>query len=47
MTYNAPKVISDYLRPLCKSKYTINNTLPFAATIKRLPPLPDDEEYVS
>ena len=47
MTYNAPKVISDYLRPLCKTKYTINNTLPFAATIKRLPPLPDDQEYVS
>ena len=44
MTCNAAKVISDYLRPLCKNKYTINDTL---CLIKRLPPLPDDEEYVS
>ena len=46
MTYNAAKVISDYLRPLCKNNYTINDTLSFADMIKRLPPLPDDEEYV-
>ena len=46
MTYNAAKVISDYLRPLCKNKFTINDTLSFADMIKRLPPLPDDEEYV-
>ena len=24
--YNAAKVISDYLRPLCKNKYSINDT---------------------
>ena len=45
MTYNAAKVISDYLSPPCKNKYTINNTL-FADMIKCLPPLPGDEEYV-
>ena len=47
MTYNATKVISDYLRPLSKNKYTINDALSFADMTKRLPPLPDDEEYVS
>ena len=47
MTHNTAKIISDYLRPLCKNKYTINNSLSFVAMIKRLPPLPDDEEYVS
>ena len=25
-TYNAAKVISDYLRPLCKNEYSINDT---------------------
>ena len=47
MTYNAAKVISNYLRPLSKNKYTINDTLSFADMIKRLQPLLDDEEYVS
>ena len=47
MTYNAAKVISDYLKPLCENKYIINDTLSFADMLKRLPPLPDDEEYVS
>ena len=47
ITYIAAKVTSDYLRPLCKNKYTINDTLSFADMIKRLSPLPDDEEYVS
>ena len=47
MTYNAAKVISDYLRHLCKNKYIINDTLSFADMIERLPPLPDDEECVS
>ena len=45
MTYNAAKFIPDYLRPLCKNKYTINDTLSFADLIKRLPPLPDDVSY--
>ena len=26
LTYNAAKVISDYLRPLCKNEYSINDT---------------------
>ena len=47
MTYNAAKVISGYLRPLCKNKYTINDTCSFADMIKLLPPLPDDEKYIS
>ena len=29
VTYNADKVSSDYLKPLCKTKYTINDTLSF------------------
>ena len=36
-----------YLKPLCKNKYVINYTLSFADMIKRSPPLPYDEEYVS
>ena len=47
MTCDAAKVISDYLRPLFKNKHTINDTLSFADMVKRLPPLPDNEEYVS
>ena len=47
ITYNAAKVISDHLRPLCKNKSTINDTLSFADMIKRLPPLPGDAEYAS
>ena len=38
MTYNAAKVISEYLRTLCENKYTINDTLSFADMIKHLPP---------
>ena len=47
MTYNVAKVISDYLNPLCKNRYAINDTRSFADMIKRLPSSPDDEEYVS
>ena len=39
LTYNATKVISDYLRPLCKNEYSINDTLSkhviFNSTFKR------------
>ena len=35
MTYNAAKVISYYLRPLCKNKYAISDTLSFAGMIKQ------------
>ena len=47
MTFNPAKVISDYLKPHFKNKYTIHDTLSFADMIKCLPPLPDNEEYVS
>ena len=45
MTYNAAKAISDYVKPLCKNKY-INDTISFAGMMKRVLPLPDDEENV-
>ena len=43
MTYNAAKVISEYLRTLCENKYAINDTLSFADMIKHLPPLQNNE----
>ena len=43
MTYSAANIISDYLKLLCKNKYTINDTLSLVDMIKRLPPLPDDQ----
>ena len=46
-TYNAAKVIGDYLRPLCKNQYNISDTQEFLKLIKELPPLNDDEQYVS
>ena len=42
---NATKVISDYLRPLCKNEYSINDTQKFQ--LSSLPPLQGDEEDVS
>ena len=45
MTYNSAKAISDYVKPLYKNKY-INNTISFAGMMKRVLPLPDDEENV-
>ena len=47
MTYNATKVISEYLIPLCENKYTINDTLSFVDMIKSLSPLQVDGKYVS
>ena len=46
-TYNAAKVISDYLRPLCKNEYSINDTQKFPSMLSSIPPLQDDEEDVS
>ena len=46
-TYNAAKVISDYLRPLCKNEYSINDTQKFPRMLSSIPPLQDDEEDVS
>ena len=47
LTYNAAKVISDYLRPLCKYEYSINDTQKFPIMLSSIPPLKDDEENVS
>ena len=43
-TYNAAKVILDHLRPLCKNKYSINDTQKFPTMLSSIPPLQDDEE---
>ena len=47
LTYNAAKVISDYLRPLCKNEYSINDTQKFPSMLSSIPPLQDYEEDVS
>ena len=46
-TYNASKVIADYLKPLSNNKYTIQDTQQFPEMITSLPSLLNDEEYVS
>ena len=46
-TYNASRVISQYLKPLCENEYKINDTQTFASMIKNQAPLSSDEEYVS
>ena len=46
-TYNAGKVIVEYLKPLCSNQYKISDTQEFASLIKDQPPINDDEEYVS
>ena len=46
-TYNAAKVIAEYLKPLCSNQYKISDTQEFASLIKDQPPLNDEEEYVS
>ena len=47
LTYNVAKVISDYLRPLCKNEYSIYDTPKFPSMLSSIPPLQDDEEDVS
>ena len=47
LTYNAAKVILDYLRPLCKNEYSINDTQKCPSMLSSIPPLQDDEEDVS
>ena len=37
----------DYLRPLCKNEYFINDTQKFPNMLSSIPPLQDDEEDVS
>ena len=46
-TYDAAKVISEYLKPLAFNEYRINDCLKFPDMIKALPPLRKNEEYVS
>ena len=46
-TYNAAKVISDYLKPLRKNQYSINDTQQFPSMLSSIPPLQDDEEDLS
>ena len=45
--YNAAKVMSDYLRPLCKNEYSINDTQKFPIMLSSIPLLQDDKEDVS
>ena len=47
LMYNAAKVILDYLRPLCKNKYSIYDTQKFPSMWSSIQPLQDDEEDVS
>ena len=47
-TYNAAKVIGNYLKPLVEeNEYIIKNTQDFAEIIKNQSPLNEEEEYVS
>ena len=46
-TYNALRVISQYLKPLCENEYIISDTQTFASIIKNQTPLSSDEDYVS
>ena len=46
-TYNAAKVIAEYLKPLCSDQYKISDKQEFASLIKDQPPLNVDEQYVS
>ena len=46
-TYNAAKVIVDYLKPLCQNEYKINDTQSFPSMLKDQEPLNPNEEYVS
>ena len=46
-TYNAAKVISDYLRSLCKNEYSINDTQKFSSMLSLIPLLQNDEKDVS
>ena len=46
-TYKAAKVISDYLRPLCKNEYPIKDTQKNPSMLSSISPLQDDEEDIS
>ena len=44
--YNAAKVISDHLRPLCQNEYSINDRQKFPSKLSSIPPLQDDGEMM-
>ena len=46
-TYDAAKVIGEYIKPLALNEYKINDCLKFPNIIKALTPLQKNEEYVS
>ena len=46
-TYNAAKIIAEYLKPICSSQYKVSDTQEFPSLIKDQPPSNDDEEYAS
>ena len=46
-TYKAAKVISKYLKPLCKNRYPMSDTQQLADMLSNLPTLLDDKENVS
>ena len=46
-TYNAEKIILDYLRPLSKNEYSINEAKKLSSMSFPTPLLQDDEENVS
>ena len=45
-TYNAAKVLANYLKPLCQNEYKIVDTQSFASMLREQTPLSLDEEYV-
>ena len=46
-SYNAAKVIVNYLKPLCQNEYKIVDTQSFPSMLSEQTPLSLDEEYVS
>ena len=46
-TYNATKVISDYLIPFCKNGYSIYDTQKFQSMLSSIEPLQGNEEDAS
>ena len=46
-TYNCSKVIGEYLKPLCQNEYSIKDTQCFPEMLRDLPPLKNNEEYIS
>ena len=46
-TYNCSNIIAEYLKPLCRNEYGIKDTQCFPDMLRDLPPLSNDEEYLS